>query len=82
VQVNVTNKYCHIEVIDNGRGIQKEHQAKIFDMFYRASDDSKGSGLGLYIVKEAVNKLNGDIRIKSTWGEGSTFSLKFFNLAP
>jgi PAS domain S-box-containing protein len=82
VQANVTNKFCHIEVIDNGRGIQKEHQAKIFDMFYRASDDSRGSGLGLYIVKEAVNKLNGDIRIKSVWGEGSTFSLKFFNLAP
>jgi PAS domain S-box-containing protein len=80
VQATVTNKFCHIEVADNGRGIQKEHQAKIFDMFYRASDDSRGSGLGLYIVKEAVKKLNGEIRIKSAWGEGTTFSLKFFNL--
>ena len=79
VRINVTNKYCCIEVIDNGRGIQQEHQTKIFDMFYRASDDAKGSGLGLYIVKEAVQKLNGEIRIKSTWGEGTTFSLKFFN---
>jgi PAS domain S-box-containing protein len=79
VRINVTNKYCYIEVIDNGRGIQQEHQTKIFDMFYRASDDAKGSGLGLYIVKEAVQKLNGEIRIKSTWGEGTTFSLKFFN---
>jgi PAS domain S-box-containing protein len=82
VKINVASKYCHIDVIDNGRGIQKEHQAKIFDMFYRASDDSRGSGLGLYIVKEAVQKLNGEIRIKSTWGEGTTFSLKFFNYAP
>ncbi len=79
VQVTSKGKYCHIEVIDNGRGIQKEHQAKIFDMFYRASDDSKGSGLGLYIVKEAVQKLNGEIRIQSKWGEGTTFSIKFFN---
>jgi PAS domain S-box-containing protein len=82
VSINTTPKYCHIDVVDNGRGIQKEHQAKIFDMFYRASDDSKGSGLGLYIVKEAVQKLNGEIRIKSTWGEGTRFSLKFFNHTP
>lgn len=79
VNINITNKYCYIDVMDNGRGIQKEHQTRIFDMFYRASDDAKGSGLGLYIVKEAVHKLNGEIRIKSTWGEGTTFSLKFFN---
>jgi PAS domain S-box-containing protein len=79
VRINVTNKYCYIDVVDNGRGIQKEHQTRIFDMFYRASDDARGSGLGLYIVKEAVQKLNGEIRIKSTWGEGTTFSLKFFN---
>lgn len=82
VKINVASKYCHIDIIDNGRGIQKEHQARIFDMFYRASDDSKGSGLGLYIVKEAVQKLNGEMRIRSTWGEGTTFSLKFFNHAP
>lgn len=79
VVVNTKNKYGVVEVIDNGRGIQKEHQEKIFDMFYRASDDAKGSGLGLYIVKEAVNKLNGDIHLKSKWGVGSNFSIKLVN---
>ncbi len=58
---------------DNGEGIRKDLEAKIFDMFYRASEKSKGSGLGLYIVKEMVDKLNGTIKVYSTYGEGSRF---------
>ncbi len=82
VQAVIKGKYALIEVIDNGRGIKKEHQDKIFDMFYRASEDAKGSGLGLYIVKEAVTKLNGNIEIKSKWGAGTTFSVKIMNSTP
>lgn len=58
---------------DNGVGIRPELLDKIFDMFYRASEKSKGSGLGLYIAREMVLKLNGSIRVKSTYGEGSQF---------
>jgi signal transduction histidine kinase len=58
---------------DNGEGIRKDLQEKIFDMFYRASENSKGSGLGLYIVKEMVEKMGGTIKVSSEWGKGSQF---------
>jgi signal transduction histidine kinase len=45
-------------------------------MFYRATDDGAGSGLGLYIVKEAIDKLNGDIVIESEFGKGTTVTLE------
>jgi signal transduction histidine kinase len=62
-------------VKDNGAGIQNEHKGKIFQMFYRGSDRSTGSGLGLFITKEAVTKLNGSIEVSSVHGEGSTFTV-------
>lgn len=68
-----------ILIKDNGIGIDKESQAKIFDMFYRVSQESVGSGLGLYIVKEAVSKLNGDIKVQSEIGIGTTFLIKIPN---
>jgi signal transduction histidine kinase len=67
------NDFFQIIVEDNGKGIQEEHLSKIFDMFYRASADSKGSGLGLYIVKETVAKLGGTIMAASRYGEGTQF---------
>jgi signal transduction histidine kinase len=79
VQATIRNKFAIIEVIDNGRGIKKEHQEKIFDMFYRASEDTKGSGLGLFIVKEAIAKLKGSIRLKSKLGAGTKFSIRLLN---
>ncbi len=62
-----------IFVEDNGIGIADESQGKIFTMFYRGTEHSKGSGLGLFIAKEAVVKTGGSIRFKSTFGEGTTF---------
>jgi signal transduction histidine kinase len=64
-----------IQVIDNGQGIAKDSQEKIFDMFYRASTQSDGTGLGLYIVREAVRRLKGSISVSSKEGKGSTFTL-------
>ncbi len=64
-------------VSDNGIGIDNEHLGKIFNMYYRASENSKGSGLGLFIVRESVNKIGGSIKVQSTRGEGTTFTLKF-----
>ncbi len=60
-------------VEDNGQGIAPEHHLRIFEMFYRASESSEGSGLGLYIVKETLDKLNGSISVRSTPGEGAEF---------
>jgi len=61
---------------DNGIGIGSEHLNKVFEMFYRATDLSAGSGLGLYIVKEAVQKLNGIINVTSTLNVGTTFKIQ------
>jgi len=65
----------HIEVKDNGEGIQDIHLTRIFDMFYRATSNSPGSGLGLYIAREAIHKLGGDITVQTTYGEGSVFTV-------
>ncbi len=61
------------EVEDNGEGIAATHQQKIFDMFYRASSRADGTGLGLYIVKEALTRVGGSITVQSSLGEGTTF---------
>jgi signal transduction histidine kinase len=60
---------------DNGQGIPENAQDKIFNMFFRANDIQKGSGLGLYIVKTAVQKIGGNIFVTSTMGKGSTFKV-------
>ncbi|TAF65575.1 MAG: PAS domain-containing sensor histidine kinase [Cytophagales bacterium] len=75
VLVKVTAEKTLIAIEDNGQGISKEHLPKIFDMFYRANQESEGSGLGLYIVKEIVEKLKGKIEIQSILGEGTIVNL-------
>ncbi len=79
IKVGATENDSAIEIIveDNGRGIEPEHLPKIFDMFYRASTDSKGSGLGLYIVKEIAEKMNATISVESGPGNGTQFRLRF-----
>jgi two-component system phosphate regulon sensor histidine kinase PhoR len=63
-----------VSVADTGRGISKEQLPYIFDAFYRASRDSKGSGLGLFIAKTNIESHGGRIWVESTPGKGSTFS--------
>lgn len=62
-----------IVVEDNGVGIAPALHGKIWDMFFRASESSKGSGLGLFIVRNAVERLNGEIYLHSEPGRGSRF---------
>jgi len=66
-----------LEVTDNGQGIAEEYLSTIFNMFVRASDASSGSGLGLYIVKDTVEKLGGKISVDSQLGVGTTFTIEF-----
>jgi two-component system, sensor histidine kinase len=70
-----------IEIIDNGEGIDEEVQDKIFNMFYRGTLNSSGAGLGLYIAREAVQKLDGRIGLRSQRGKGSAFSVHLKNEA-
>ncbi|HMQ00690.1 MAG TPA: sensor histidine kinase, partial [Cyclobacteriaceae bacterium] len=65
-----------IEIEDNGEGIRAEYQPNIFNMFYRASENTKGSGLGLYIAKETVNRIGGNIAFQSEYGKGSVFTIE------
>jgi signal transduction histidine kinase len=65
-----------IVVKDNGVGIDNLYIDKIFNMFFRASERSKGSGLGLYIVKETLTKIDGTIRVESNLGAGTTFVVR------
>jgi signal transduction histidine kinase len=73
------NKVVEIAIEDNGLGIAKESLPKIFDMFYRATSTADGTGLGLYIVKEALSKINGTIRVTSEEGKGTVFTIALAN---
>lgn len=64
-----------IEVADNGIGIDEQYHEKIFDMFFRASEEVSGTGLGMYILSNAVDKLHGKIVLKSELGKGSSFKI-------
>jgi len=75
IVVRVTNKQAELEVSDNGQGIDEKHLDHIFTMFYRANKSSGGSGIGLYIVKEAVEKLGGTVKIESQINVGTTFTI-------
>lgn len=76
VEIALKDNSIAISVKDNGKGIDKEYHEKIFGMFFRASETSKGSGLGLFIVKETVDKLQGCISLESSLGIGSHFYIE------
>jgi ligand-binding sensor domain-containing protein/signal transduction histidine kinase len=68
-------RYWKLNITDNGIGIREEYIDKIFNMYFRATDTSKGSGLGLFIVKETLSKIGGGINVKSEFGVQTTFEL-------
>ena len=68
-----------ITIEDNGLGISENHLDKVYEMFYRASTDTQGSGLGLYIVKESVAKLQGQILLESEEGKYTKFTVSLPN---
>lgn len=77
VQVQISSADGGVKIVfaDNGIGISEDNLSRIFEMFYRATEQSDGSGIGLYIVKNAVEKLNGLIEVQSKPGAGTTFTI-------
>lgn len=68
-----------ISVKDNGTGISENHVSQIFNMFFRATSSEIGSGFGLYNVKNALTKLNGNIKVTTEQGKGSVFTVTIPN---
>jgi len=75
INVIVNEHGATIVFEDNGSGIDEKHLDKIFEMFYKVNDSSIGTGLGLYIVKQSLEKLGGDVTAKSKKGEFTIFTL-------
>ncbi len=81
LDILLKNKNGHfiVQVSDNGLGIPDNSKDKVFEMFYKINPKSNGSGLGLHILKTAVQKLGGQIELETKWGKGSTFMIKLPN---
>ena len=75
INIEVESDQVHIQFKDNGQGIGEKHISKIFDMFYRATTRSEGSGLGLYIVKQTVERLSGKIELTSKLNKGTEIKI-------
>ena len=78
IDVEVGAELAEISISDNGMGILNEHLEKIFTQFFK-SKVHHGSGLGLFIVKEALNKINGRIAVSSDVDNGTTFTITIPN---
>jgi PAS domain S-box-containing protein len=79
INVKCSDEFTAISIEDNGIGIDAKYEDRIFDMFYRGTKKSSGSGLGLYIAKEAIEKLNGTIEMESELTKGTKFTITIPN---
>lgn len=76
VTTKVADKFIELIITDTGKGIPEEHFKKIFDPFFTTKDKTKGTGLGLAVSYGIIKKHGGDIEVKSTVNEGSTFIVR------
>ncbi|MFO7978016.1 MAG: PAS domain S-box protein, partial [Bacteroidales bacterium] len=79
IRVNTLPHKTVITIRDNGSGIPSTHMPRIYDMFFRGNQKSNGGGIGLYIVKEIVEKLQGTIDVASVEGEYTQFVVEIPN---
>ncbi|WP_425075293.1 PAS domain-containing protein [Psychroserpens sp. S379A] len=81
IAVKTLNNKAIIEISDTGIGIHKDNLQKIFDLYFKANNlDNTGNGLGLYVVKNIVEDLNGEIHVESRLKKGTTFKIILPNL--
>jgi two-component system phosphate regulon sensor histidine kinase PhoR len=79
VSISRTSKGVDLSVTDTGRGIEAEYVPHVFERFYKvdASRSESGTGIGLAIVKHIAQAHDGDVKVESTPGDGSTFTVSF-----
>jgi two-component system NtrC family sensor kinase len=71
-----------VEIKDNGPGIPQDKQKKVFDPFYTTKETGKGTGLGLWVSYDIIEKMGGKIRLVSEVGKGTTFTVELPIVAP
>jgi signal transduction histidine kinase len=81
IDITIDNDQAVMQFTDNGVGIEEQHLSSIFDMFYRAHATSKGSGLGLFIFKETINRMNGQVQVESLPQIGTKFKIYLPNMS-
>ena len=79
ITIDVTKDKTVVAFEDNGIGIEDNLNEKVFEMFFRATENSIGNGLGLYIVKKSIEKLNGMVTLMSKLGQGTITKITFRN---
>ncbi len=79
INADINDREATIIISDNGIGIDEEEQKKLFNMFYRSLHPRSGTGIGLFIVKETVEKLGGKITLTSQREVGTTFKITLAN---
>lgn len=82
IEIKTSAAVATIVIKDNGVGISQEIIPKIFDMFFRGNEMSSGAGLGLYITREIITRMNGSIEMQSILGRGSTVTIRLPNRLP
>lgn len=82
ITADINPQRAIISFKDNGLGIDPALQHRVFEMFFRASDTSNGSGLGLYVAKNTVEKLGGKIHLTSALGVGTEVTVEIPNQSP
>lgn len=84
IEIHAQHRPGNMKIVfsDNGIGIEENILSQIFDMFFRGTERSEGAGIGLYIVKRAVEKLKGQISVSSTPGKGTIFTIDLPNKQP
>ena len=82
IDITCDSERVVLKFTDNGIGIEEKYHDLIFEMFYRATAKHSGTGLGLYIVKSMVEKLNGRISLTSAKGIGTKFIVELPNQMP
>jgi signal transduction histidine kinase len=82
ITVQVTKARAYFEFRDNGIGIDENSVSKIFEMFFRANGEKDGTGIGLHLVKNSIDKLQGTIDVKSGLGQGTIFKIQIPNAHP